>query len=125
MNKKSIFVLIAILLIIGTIIVVLVRSFNKPAVISTKYDDFAKCLSTKKLTMYGAVWCSHCKSQKELFGDSFQYVPYVECTENAKECLAKGIQGYPTWLDEKETKYIGEQSLKKLSEISSCVLPAN
>ena len=44
-----------------------------------KYDAFAKCLATKQTTMYGLYWCPHCIEQKEMFGDAFHYVPYVEC----------------------------------------------
>src|SRR3989344_9601925 len=62
-----------------------------------KYDDFAKCLATNNVTMYGAYWCAHCKSQKEMFGNSFQYVKYVECTEDVALCLENKIEAYPTW----------------------------
>jgi len=52
-------------------------------------------------------------------------VPYVECTENPNLCLEKGIESYPTWLDENGGKYIGEQGLERLSQISGCELPVN
>lgn len=64
-------------------------------------DSFAKCLTEKGWTLYGAVWCSHCKDQKELFGESFRYIHYVECPDNTELCLDKGINGYPTWKVEK------------------------
>jgi len=124
MDNKKIFFIIIGLLILGTIATVLLRSPG-PAVDSGKYDAFAQCLASKNLTMYGAVWCSHCKAEKERFGDSFKYVPYVECTENPNLCLEKGVEGYPTWIDESGVKYVGEQGLEKLSEISSCELPIN
>ena len=125
MNKKNIFISIMGLLVLGIIVTVLIQSGNRPAVSSTKYDAFAQCLATKKLTMYGAAWCSHCKAEKARFGDSFKYVPYVECPDNPNECLAKGIEGYPTWIDANGQKYEGEQGLEKLSQISGCQLPAN
>ncbi|MEK7088879.1 MAG: thioredoxin domain-containing protein [Patescibacteria group bacterium] len=125
MTNKNIFLLIISLLILGAIATVIIESVGKPPVVSTKYDAFAQCLASKKLTMYGAVWCSHCKTEKARFGDSFKYVPYIECTENPNLCLEKGIDGYPTWIDEKGKKYAGEQGLEKLSEISGCELPAN
>lgn len=87
------------------------------------YDTFAKCLAEKKLTMYGAYWCPHCQNEKKAFGDSFKYVPYVECTQETKLCLDKGINGYPTWIDANGKKYEGEQGLLGLSKISSCQLP--
>ncbi|PIZ87351.1 hypothetical protein COX93_01325 [Candidatus Nomurabacteria bacterium CG_4_10_14_0_2_um_filter_30_12] len=124
MSNKNIFISIIILLILGTVATILIRSNNRN-ISPTKYDEFAQCLASKKLTMYGAVWCPHCKTQKALFGDSFKYVPYIECTETPDLCIAKGIEGYPTWIEEKGQKYDGEQSLEKLSEISNCQLPIN
>ncbi len=93
--------------------------------VSANVTALAQCLADKKVTMYGAYWCSHCQSQKKLFGDSFKYIPYVECTENdGKVCIAKGIQGFPTWLvpdaNGKETPYEGEQSFEALSKASGC-----
>lgn len=101
------------------------RSREQSVIVSTKYDTFAQCLASKKLTMYGAVWCSHCTAQKALFGDSFKYVSYVECSDNPQACLDKGVEGYPTWIDDKGEKYAGEQSLEKLAEITGCELLKN
>ncbi len=88
-----------------------------------KYDSFAQCLAEKKVTMYGAVWCTHCQNQKKEFGSAFKYVPYVECPENTKICTEKNIEGFPTWLTEDGRKLVGEQSFEKLAELSGCVLP--
>ena len=123
MDNKKIFFIIIGLLILGTIATVLLRSPSPTD--SGKYGAFAQCLASKNLTMYGAVWCSHCNAEKERFEGSFKYVPYVECTENPNLCLEKEIKGYPTWIDGNGTKYVGEQGLEKLSEISDCELPAN
>lgn len=86
-----------------------------------KYDSFAKCLTEKGATMYGAEWCSHCKNQKELFGASFKYVNYVECPQNPQLCKDKGVQGYPTWIIN-DNSYVGEKSLEELSLLTGCVL---
>ena len=64
-------------------------------------DAFAKCLTDKGWTMYGAVWCPHCQDQKKAFGDSFKYIKYVECPDNIQLCTDKGVNGYPTWIVEK------------------------
>lgn len=121
-NQKNIFFIVIGIVVLGIIAVVFFQTKGKN-IPSTKYDTFAQCLASKNLTMYGASWCTHCKAQKERFGDSFKYVPYVECTEKAKECLDKGVEGYPTWIDVKGVKYVGEQELTKLAEITGCVLP--
>lgn len=96
---------------------------TRPPKASKNYDEFAKCLAEKKLTMYGAYWCPHCQAEKKNFGDSFKYVPYVECTQETKKCLDAGINGYPTWIDADGKKYEGQQGLSGLSKISGCVLP--
>jgi glutaredoxin len=86
-----------------------------------KYDDFAKCLTEKNVTMYGAEWCQSCKKQKMLFGKSFKYINYVECPENPVLCKEKGIERYPTWTIDGET-YLGVKQLEKLSSLTGCPL---
>lgn len=86
-------------------------------------DGFAQCIASKGLTMYGAEWCPHCKKEKNRFGTAFKYVPYVECPDNVQACLAKGIKGYPSWIDASGTLYEGEQGLDGLAKISGCELP--
>ena len=67
-----------------------------------KYDSFAQCLSARQAKMYGLYWCPHCIEQKEMFGDAFHYVPYVECaiknsSEMAPECKIAGVKLFPSW----------------------------
>ncbi|OGM96884.1 MAG: hypothetical protein A3J46_03895 [Candidatus Yanofskybacteria bacterium RIFCSPHIGHO2_02_FULL_41_11] len=90
--------------------------------VDADYDLFAQCLTEKGFTMYGAEWCPHCKNEKNAFGDSFKYVEYVECPDNPKECLEKGINGYPTWITGEGEKLEGERGVEKLSEKSGCKL---
>lgn len=85
-------------------------------------DNFAKCLTGKGIVMYGAYWCSHCQNEKNAFGDSFQFVNYVECTEKPSECSASGIESYPTWILPGGGKLVGEQGVSKLQEVSGCPL---
>ena len=76
----------------------------------------------KKLTMYGAYWCSHCQAEKKLFGDSFKYVPYVECTQETKSAwtLVSAVILFGSMRTEKirrRARTLG------LSKISGCQLP--
>lgn len=87
-----------------------------------KYDAFAQCLAEKRITMYGADWCPHCQNEKQAFGNSFRFVPYVECPDEPKKCLAQGINGYPTWIFPDGKKLEGEQGIEKLSRESGCHL---
>jgi len=124
--KQTITWVIITLVIVGGFFVYVLNNKVPPITPDTgpsKYDGFAQCLAEKKVTMYGAVWCSHCVNQKKQFGSAFQYVPYVECPENTKVCAEKGIEGFPTWLTEDGQKLVGEQSLEKLAEVSGCELP--
>jgi hypothetical protein len=92
----------------------------KPSV----YDNFAQCLAVKKVTMYGAYWCSHCHNQKSLFGDAFRYVPYVECTQDIKKCTDMGIEGYPTWIFADGSRVGNEMTLEELAGKAGCELPS-
>ncbi|MBR9683089.1 hypothetical protein GOV03_00955 [Candidatus Woesearchaeota archaeon] len=90
-------------------------------VADTGKDALAKCLTEKGIKMYGTEWCPHCKNQKELFGDSFKQVDYIDCDKRKSECAQAGIKGYPTWIIEGE-KYPGVQQLGKLATLSNCRL---
>lgn len=87
------------------------------------YDTFAKCLTEKGVVMYGTDWCPHCKNEKARFGSSFQYVTYVECSKEPKQCIEAGVKGVPSWIFPDGRKFEGEQGLQKLSEESGCPLP--
>jgi hypothetical protein len=93
-----------------------------------RYDAFAKCLASKNAKMYGLYWCPHCAEQKEKFGKSFQYVPYVECAvqgskELAPECKAAGAKLFPSWQFANNSPKEGVLSLQELSDKTECSLP--
>src|ERR1700676_167181 len=93
-----------------------------------KYDLFAQCLATKQAKMYGLYWCPHCIEQKQMFGDAFHYVPYVECAikdsrEEATECKVAGVKLFPSWQFGMEPPREGVLSLEALSDKTGCNLP--
>jgi hypothetical protein len=95
---------------------------------STRLDAFAKCLTAKQAKMYGAFWCPHCEEQKEKFGSSFQYAPYVECGIKGSKgiepvCTEAGIKRFPTWIFADGTRVEGEHELEFLGEQTGCSLP--
>lgn len=95
---------------------------------NTANDAFATCITNSGATFYGAFWCSHCADQKELFGDSVDLLPYVECDPSGKNadvsaCAAAGIVTYPTWIFADGTKTEGVESFEELSKATSCPLP--
>ena len=105
--KKIIFLLFVVLLIVGC----------NPDIESN--EELAKCLTENGAKMYGTSWCGHCKDQKALFGDDFQYVDYVDCDENKEACQSAGIPGYPTWIIDGE-QHVGGQTLEKLASLTGC-----
>jgi hypothetical protein len=95
---------------------------------SNKYDEFAQCIDASGAKFYGAFWCSHCADQKNMFGSSSKYLPYVECSTSDKKselpvCQQAGINSYPTWVFSDGSKG-GVLSLEQLSQRTNCPLPA-
>ncbi|EOD15920.1 hypothetical protein EMIHUDRAFT_202968 [Emiliania huxleyi CCMP1516] len=82
----------------------------------------ARQLKAKGAKMYGAHWCSHCFSQKQLFGaPANRLIDYVECAADGYKsqrglCQAKEIKGYPTW-EIGGRFFRGEKTLDELEEI--------
>ena len=126
MSKKiwipiAIFVLILIVAVVSALLLSISGTSSKN---SAALAPFAQCLAQKGAVMYGAYWCPHCHAEKALFGDSFKYVNYVECTQQINKCIAANIQSYPTWIYPDGKTYVGTQSLQDLASQSSCTLPA-
>jgi glutaredoxin len=102
-----------ILLVILTLLLVGCTSTPGP------YDSFAKCITSKNVTMYGTSWCVHCQAQKKLFENSFQYIHFVDCDKNVQTCVDANVNGYPTW-NINNTNYPGELTFYNLSRLSGC-----
>lgn len=115
-------------LIVGVFIITGCTNSSVP---SGKYDAFAQCLTDAGVKMYGASWCTHCKDQKDAFGDSFSKVTYVECATPGnpnvmtQECKDAGIEGYPTWAFSDGSRLTGFQDFQALADKTGCALPAD
>lgn len=93
-----------------------------------RLDAFAQCLGTKGAKMYGAYWCPHCADQKEMFGSSFQYAPYIECGIKGSRgiegvCTQANIKHFPTWEFANGARVEGAHPLEFLSQETGCPLP--
>lgn len=93
-------------------------------------DGFAQCIADSGAKFYGAFWCPHCESQRDMFGNSKRLLPYIECsTPNAQAqtaaCLRAGVESYPTWDLADGTRITGVQSFENLAEMTNCQLPAD
>ena len=89
-------------------------------------DAFAQCLTEKGWTMYGAYWCPHCAAQKEMLGDGWKKIDYIECSlpEKAGQtefCREQGIAIYPTWEFGDGSRAEGELTLEELGQRSGCL----
>jgi hypothetical protein len=85
--------------------------------------SLAEHLRKSGATMYGAFWCPHCHTQKQLFGSAaWSKVSYIECGEggqgvNIPACNQAGIKAFPTWRINGKN-YPGTMSLFKLAKLS-------
>jgi hypothetical protein len=95
-----------------------------------RLDSFARCLNDRGIKMYGAYWCPHCVEQKEKFGASLEFVPYIECgiagntRGESQVCKDADIKHFPTW----QFPPTGERverifELEELRDRSGCTLP--
>lgn len=88
-----------------------------------KIAGLADYLTEKGYKLYGAVWCSHCQEQKELFGTAADRLNYVECstpdgTDQLDICVQENIEVYPTWGLPDGTKMPGVMTLQQLADLS-------
>lgn len=116
MKKKIAVIVVAIVLIVFVILNILPKEETEGA-----SEEFAQCLTEKGAVMYGTEWCSHCKAQKERFGEFFEFVDYIDCDLNKEKCNAEKISGYPTWKIMGQS-FPGGKTLEELSELSGCML---
>ncbi len=84
-----------------------------------QYDDFAKCLTTKGVVIYGNDFCQYTNKQLNMFGKSKKYLNYVKCTNNEKLCDNKRVDITPTW-EINGQMYEQVQSFEKLASLSGC-----
>ncbi|MBI2452144.1 hypothetical protein HYV50_03640 [Candidatus Pacearchaeota archaeon] len=77
----------------------------------------SKCLSNQGAEFYGTTLCAECEKQKEIFGDNFKLITYVDCGEDKSLC--PNIREIPAWYINKNIHY-GFKNLTQLEEISGC-----
>jgi len=123
--RIAIWILVGIAVIAGAFLYI--KTIPPP---SGLYDAFAKCISNTSTTFFGAFWCPHCHDQKNEFGNSAQYLPYVECSlpdasGQTKVCIDNKIQEYPTWRFPDGSEASGVQSLQTLAQKTGCPLPTS
>ncbi len=102
------------ILIIAAIISLALVIINKPLQNTDKQTS--KCIASQS-TLYIQLGCHACRTQEEMFGESYQYLNVVDCYYESEKCSE--IQYTPTWIINNEF-YIGVQSIDKLKELTGC-----
>ena len=109
---------------------------------SANYASFATCVKDAGIVEYGAYWCPNCARVKLALGDAWSNLNYLECDArcardargnlpdyckgfegHSDQCLALGIDRYPSWVRGNEILYVGTD-LAQVAAVSSCQLPS-
>lgn len=106
---------ITVLIILGILILTVILINNKKA---ETPNEIAQCIGEKSL-LYTQLGCHACKTQENLFGESYQYLNKIDCYYNTNECITANITATPTWVINGE-KYVGVQSVTELKELTNC-----
>ena len=85
-------------------------------------DEFAQCLTDKWVVLYGTTTCPYCQKQKELFGDSFKKINFVDCKLSPMKCNLAWIWNIPHWFVSSSTGLTWLQPLEILSKETWCEL---
>lgn len=85
---------------------------------SESKEEIAKCIANKS-TLYVQLGCHACKTQEEIFGDSYKYLDTVDCFYEQDKCVEKDITATPTWVINGE-RYTGYKQIDKLKELADC-----
>ena len=101
---------------------------------------FAKALAASGTRYYGAAWCPHCTTTKELFQDGADFLPFIEVTNldspvtlnavgNGTDTVLNPsgvpINSFPTWEFPDGTRLQGEQTLATISQRSGVAIPSS
>lgn len=90
---------------------------------------FAKALTAAGVKYYGADWCAHCNSQKALFEDGANFLPYINVSNPDRTLNQAGtdanISSFPTWEFPDQTRLVGLQTLETISQRSGVAIPTS
>lgn len=113
--KRKVINAITFLVIFGVVILATFLIKNKGGETS---DEIAKCIGQNSI-IYSQLGCHACEAQKNLFGESYQYLNEIDCYYTPQKCIDANITATPTWII-KNQKYVGVQSIDELKEFTGC-----
>lgn len=79
-------------------------------------ENIAKYIGEHSV-LYVQLGCHACEVQKELFGNSYQYLTTIDCLTDTQSCIDAEIEATPTWIIDNQ-KYVGVQSIERLKELT-------
>ena len=95
---------------------------------SSALQSFTQCINANGWKFYGRTGCVWCDKQKQMLGDSLQFIQYVDCADAFKICRELDITGFPSWIqfaengDELE-RWVGYATIETLSQLTGCPIP--
>lgn len=112
MKKESIYFILIILAVIGTITIIMLNN-------NEELDrETAQCIADKS-TLYVSKTCTHCAAQKEILKEHLELFTQIDCTEAQQKCINDKITAVPTWIINNQ-QYTGLKSIKQLKQITNC-----
>ncbi len=88
-----------------------------------QYAEVAQCLTEKGVQMYGTSWCPHCQDQKDMFGNDWQFIDYIECDQGSPQrplCAEAQVFSYPSWIFPGQERLEGTQPIEILAQKAAC-----
>src|SRR3989344_4501744 len=76
-----------------------------------------KCLDKQGVEFYGNSNCPDCQKQKDLFGQYFKRISYVNCGENLELC--SNLREIPAWYINETFEY-GFKNFGELGRLGGC-----
>jgi hypothetical protein len=114
MQKKWMKLITPIIIIAVILLAALLINGNK----QETSTEIAKCIG-KNSELYIQLGCHACKTQEEMFGESYQYLNSIDCFYEREKCIEKNITATPTWIISGK-EYIGVQEIKELQRLTNC-----
>jgi len=99
-------------IILGILIIVIIAFTKSPP---TTTQEIAECIGDKS-TLYIQLGCHACETQKNMFGENYQYLNIIDCVF---ESCPTDIKVTPTWKIGNQY-YEGVQSIETLQELTKC-----
>lgn len=119
MERKSIFIfLMGIMLSLCLFISGCTTNGNNNSSNGALYTDTISCIANNS-EVYIMQGCTACALQANLFGEDFNNLNVIDCTQEPQKCVDADILSVPTWIIKGE-RYYGVQRVAKIMDLAGC-----